>query len=423
MRRFLSMIFIFFIFYLGLQMVFKFAITGSNNKYKIKGDQEYTINELLTVNKKEEHDNYFITVSDGTHTFEYQIYEDLNNTERIIKDIKSYSDGTYSCILPIFKNGKNIVDVTCLSNGVQYFYHSIKGSDSSLDSFVSNLDSSLYQAETFEDHGAPNTELKKVTFYLDNTPEGHAIAFQNYRGFYLLNPKITKTAFTSKLFKSDVYNMVIRARVGKYYVVADYDEKYEFQQFRLVDMTTLKDDTLEFNHPVSFDTYVQGVVGNSMYFFDRNNKTQYELNVKTRAVVETGNESSKIQYYNNGKWEERSAYDAYNKNLYFVMNDGSSEFPGYAKVDKIGNELSGFYYLYEQVSNGYRVYRVNVQSDTKIKTYLCTIPTINTVRYVDDYLYYINGDTVQYYQQGKAIRKLYQNSEMGFNSTLSFDVY
>lgn len=419
MKRFVTLIFIFFLFYFGIQIAFKFTTGGYEIEYEINSDQIYAVKEIYTVNKKKEDDNYYIKILSGENEFTYQIYNDLGKVERIVKDVKSYKDETYSCIFPIFKKGYQL-DVTCLSNGVQYYYQSIKGKDAGLDSFVSNLQEA-YSSDLLQDHAEAVIYNSNVTFYQDNIVKEHSFAAETYKGAQLLNATFASSLYESNLFHKDIYNKKISAYVGKYYVVADYNSDYEFNQFYLVDMETLKKSTIEYHKSISLDSYVQGVVEDSLYVFDRSNKTQYEINVKTKTIVEVGNVDLKIKYYQNGEWSTVSAYDAVSQNLSFLDGDVTKEFSGYEKVDKVGHELSGYYYFYKKTGNGYAVYRSNVQEPSKL-TYLFEMNQLSQVVYVGDYLYFKNGDTISYYNDATGIRKLYRNVEFNFNNNLMFGV-
>lgn len=421
MKRLFTLILVFFALYLGFQIAYKYTVGGYKETYEIRKETVYKINETYTTNKKKEHDNYYLTISDGTNVFTYQIYEDLNKVEHIVKDIYSYSDDNYTCILPIFKNNKKLVDITCLSNGVQYYYHNIIGRDSALDSFVSSFEEEVYTVSTFEDSAQPKNEDDYVTLYQDNLVSDHYAVFQDYRGAYFLNSFYSNFSFHSELFDKDHYNMPISAVVGKYYVVADYDVDYDFKKFYLVDLTSFKVQEIEYHNSISFDSYVMGVVDNSAYIFDRDSKKQYEVNTKTKTVVEVGNVDSKVKYYNSGTWEEISAYECASTNKYFITSETLSQ-DGYAKVEKVGNTLSGFYYYYKKVGNSYEVYRSNIQDPTKL-TYLFTTGDISKIQYVDEFVYFQNGNTISYYSDKTGVRKLYQNTELQFNSSLIYGIY
>lgn len=57
----------------------------------------------------------------------------------------------------------------------------------------------------------------------------------NYKGFYDL-----KNKKNVQLFKKDIYNQTLNYFLDKYYIVADYNQTYEFDKLIIVDMTTGK---------------------------------------------------------------------------------------------------------------------------------------------------------------------------------------
>ena len=66
-------------------------------------------------------------------------------------------------------------------------------------------------------------------------------------------------------------------------MIADYDNKYEFNKFYLIDIKKGKKETITSNQSISIDSYVQGSYKNDIYLFDKNNKIQYQINIKTKS--------------------------------------------------------------------------------------------------------------------------------------------
>lgn len=111
-----------------------------------------------------------------------------------------------------------------------------------------------------------------------------------------------------------------------------------------------------------------------------------------------------------------------NQERYFNTNVYQLEDSSYAKVDKVGNEKSGYLYYYRQVGGQYEVYRANVQSPNQLM-YLFTTTDKDLVTYIDDYVYYYNGNTLRVYQDQIGNRSIYTNREYEFNKTLDYYVY
>ncbi len=423
MKRFFGVVLILFILYFGIQVLFKFTTKGFEVEYQIvDGDRQYQIKEIYTANTKGETNNYYLTLDDGTNHFDYQTYADFSKAERIITEIKTYHSDQYTCILPVFRGDRLLFDITCNVDGVMMYYHDLQGRDTGLDTFASTMNEVGYHVNDWIDHGTEESYNNSVTFYQDNLVDNHYLAYQNYSGLFTMNKETLKRLYDIELFDNDIYDMAISGLVGKYYVVADYNSDYDFNTFYMVDVTNNKRQTIQSNHSISFDAYVQGIVENSMYIFDPSTTTQYEVNIKSKSVVEVGNADTQIQYYDRGEWSKVSAYDAVGQKLYFNHYDVTNEFSGYDRVDKVGGTLSGYYYFYQREGSNYRVYRSNIMNKD-VRTYLFTTSRIDQIKYVDDYVYYVNGDSVYYYHDSSGIRKLYTNNEFTFNNKISFVIY
>jgi hypothetical protein len=130
-----------------------------------------------------------------------------------------------------------------------------------------------------------------------------------------------------------------------------------------------------------------------------------------------------IKNYQNGEWTEGNIYDAINNKLLFTDSVSLSDFNGisYARVDKVGGEKSGFYYLYENTKNGYNVYRVNAQNYNS-KIYLFTTNNIDNIVYDQDRVCYKDDVYIKCYQDSIGVKLIVKNKEISFNNSLIFDV-
>ena len=95
----------------------------------------------------------------------------------------------------------------------------------------------------------------------------------------------------------------------------------------------------------------------------------------------------------------------------------TNDIKGYTKVDKVGN----YYYIYEKENDYYNVYRADIQNK-KLKTYLFKTTDLNSIIYLENTIYYINGNTLYYYTN-YGERKVIKNTELDFNKDISFGVY
>ncbi|MEG2311704.1 MAG: hypothetical protein RSB72_03305 [Bacilli bacterium] len=203
-----------------------------------------------------------------------------------------------------------------------------------------------------------------------------------------------------------------------YYLVADYNNQYEFNKFNVVNLQKLDTTTIISNNEISLDSYIQGVVDNKIYLFDKDKKKQYEINIKTSLVTEIGSDNN-LKYYD-GSWNKMTLEQAMNE-LKFINVKKDYENNKYARIDKIG-EQTGYYYLYEKVNDGYKVYKMNIQ-DKKDITYLFTTKNIDNIYYIENYVYFISGDTIYVYNDTFGVKPLVQYKELEFNKNINFNVF
>lgn len=420
MEKLFKLLIILLILYFGIEISFIQLNKGHNLEYKIKKeDKVFYIKEIYTQKRKNEINNYYFEIKINEDIYNFQTYENYKKANYIIKDIEYFSNDNYKCIYLKDKEQKQISDVICLNNNnIQYFYSSIEGKDKEVDNFVKKLKG----YKKYKDTTKNKIDAKPIIYYTDNIIDNHYLYVENYKGIYLVNKKDNVKNIT--LFKNDLYKNEISILNEDTYVTADYNEEYNFHEFKLVDITNGKKSKLVSNDEISLDSYMQGSIDKQVYLFDKSDKKQYRINLKSKTVSLSGNKSKGIEVYKNNKINTSSAYTASKKELLFNKYTVDNKFNDkeYEKVEKVGNKLSGYYYLYEKDGNKYKIYRVNVQNK-KILTYLFTTDDIKNIYYYDDYIYYKDGLYIKYYQDDKGTKTLLKNTEFEFNKTINFGLY
>ena len=106
--------------------------------------------------------------------------------------------------------------------------------------------------------------------------------------------------------------------------------------------------------------------------------------------------------------------EALDKKVFMPYN--TTKFSNYEKADKVDK-----YYVYEKDEKYYNVYSIS-DNNKKQRTFLFKTSDINSVTYLDGYIYF-KKDNAYYYYSTKGIKKLMENTEMNFNDTLKFGVY
>lgn len=413
MKKLFLMLIVLFILYLGIQFLFYWFSGGQDNTYSISSDKfTFEVNENSNFNQSVDNYNYKVTIDDVS--FSFQIFHDYTKAAKVLNDIRYYKDDNYECILPIFKGNLILMDMICLNNGNYNYYFNLKGKNKDLDSFVASIEE--YDVKQFTDTASATT-IEQLSVYKENLLDAHYLGINNYKGLYDISKEFNSTVYNISLFDKDVYSQKLSAFVDCYYVVADYNENHEFNEINVVDLVSLDTFTIKSDSAISLDSYIQGVVDNKVYLYDKDHKVQYEIDPSNKSVVVFS--SNTIRYYNNG-WTTMSVADA-NKELKFVNSSIDYEDKQYVRIDKIGNDC-GYYYLYKQNGENYDVYRMSIQGKDGL-IYLFNTKTIDSINYIDNYVYFINGNKIQIYNDEFGVRTLVDYKELQFNKNINFYVF
>ena len=140
MEKLIKLLVILLVLYFGIEISFINLNKGHNLEYKIKeNDNTFYIKEIYTKKRKNEINNYYFEIKLNEDIYNFQTYKNYKNANYIIKNIEYFSNDNYKCIYLKDKDEKQISDVICLNDNIQYFYSNIEGKDKELDKFVKNL--------------------------------------------------------------------------------------------------------------------------------------------------------------------------------------------------------------------------------------------------------------------------------------------
>ena len=246
----------------------------------------------------------------------------------------------------------------------------------------------------------------------------------SYNGLYNINNTVSKGIINVSVFNNDIYNPEISIQINNYYLVADYNENYEFTQFYLINLLSKEVETIKDKFKISLNSYFLGKDGNSAYLLDIDNKKQYEIDIKSKKITEVGNDSIGVKIYDNGKFENKNIYDVINDKIKFTYSDVDSSLftEQFYKIDKIGGDKSGYYYLYELSNNGYKVYKSYVEQPNK-KIYLFETSSADKVKYINDSVIFIRKNFVNIYNDEYGEKKLIKYNELEFNKNINIYGY
>ena len=421
MRKLVLEFVIVWIAFFGIQAIVKHYRGGQLITYMVseKGTK-YKITENYTKRKKNNRNAYYFDIKANDEHFIFQTYESFGHQQNLIQAIHEYRDDQVQCILPVLKENKVVTDMICKEQEDQIYYREIHGKYEKLDEYVSNLKLLQEAYRTFlKKENTVKVGTSKI--YTQALPDDKAIAVSDYRGITMINADGKKEA--QDVFKGDVYDQKIKALIGKYYLIADYEQPFEIDRFYLVDLAKNKKEVIESKYMISKDSYVQGIVENSVYLYDRSNQKQYEINVVDKTVYEVGNVNLKIQYYDGAKWSQKEMYDIATTDIYFetypVVTEKNSN---YDKVIRVGGTVTGYYYYFQSVGDAYKVYRAPVQN-SEIKTYVFTTTSLSQIYYAGDDVYFMNHNDVQKFCEISGIQTVLTNSEFEFNPTILYGIY
>lgn len=405
MRRLFFMLVVLFALYLGIQFAFYWFSDGQEYEYKInKDDYVFNIKEISNF----ENNSYLYEIMVNETNFSFQIFNNYNKSFKVLTDIYYYKNEKYECILPIFKGNKTFTDVMCMNDNHLVYYHNLN--DQGLDDFVNSI--SLYDKNKFIDSTESETK-ENINIYTKNLIDNHFIGITNYKGLYNINNKFDSIIHNISLFKKDIYNQKLGIFVDSYYVVADYNEEHSFNKINVINMVTLKSSTIVSDKAISTDSYIQGVVDNKIYLYDKDNNIQYEIDPAKQTIIKLSNE---IKYYD-GTWTTMTVKEAKEEKK-FVVNKVDYENNDYIKIDQVDS----YYYLYKKNGNKYDCYRINKQNQLGL-IYLFSTQSIYSINYVDNYVYFIEDNKVKVFNDTFGIKNILDYKELEFNKNINFYVY
>ena len=392
-----------FILFMFILLVLIFILKNIIYQKKIKYEIKYNDNYFNVIQEKK-NNSYYIEIVGKNIKYPLKVNNKNEKTNKIVNNIYYYNDENYECILPII-NYNVLYDMVCLNDGILYSYINLYGGNSNLDEYVKNIKE--YNVDQFKNDISKETNVQGIIWY-DNNKINKIVAITSYNGVITQKGEV-------KLFNKDLYDNQISAFVDKFYLIADYDEEYDFKKFYVVDLDNNEVFTIKSKNEISFDSYIQGVVDDIVYLYDIDNEIQYSIDVKSKKIkVVSSNE--KVKYYENEKWTTISKAKA-NKKLLFNYDSLDNNFSSYDRAVKSGYN----YYLFKYEKDFYRLFRVNENMLDVVK-YIADVPSQN-VTIDDDSLYFVSGNTLYYYSDSTALKSILKYDEFTFNSTIKYYIH
>ncbi len=412
MKRVVQMVLLLAMIFLVYQFITMLFINEHKVSYILKED-DLTFSIVEEFRKSDRHDYYFeVDVED--HHFAFHNSSNLNKKQHVIQKIESFKTGNVFCIFPVIEGASKQNDILCDHNGAIVAYSYLKQqNDIYADAFVQRLQHLEYQNTSWDQFDQPDS-YAGMTIYPGSLGEDRYVAVWNYRGVDLISHDKNQTF---SILGQDQYENTHGVMIGKYFVFPDYNQKHEFSQWNMIDIVARTKEELTMDTPISFDSYINGVVGDELFITDRSNLRQFAINFQKKTTREVGNVDSLGTYYA-GKWETKSIYDLVNQDLYFqnvVVPQEIRNRYGDVEIQKSYNQ----YYFKTSDGSFYQTFEGHLDQ----AILLFQDAQVVDWQVVEDGLYFLSGDTIYQFDDYTGLKRILQNNEFKYNHQNIFGVY
>lgn len=393
--KLLISIFILIIFFELITFIFK---THHEITYNLKDQNEkYKVTEIYK-NKK-----YYLKIENKTYKYSFEINNTFHKRKKIIKKIYTYSIDKTKCIYPQTKNKKNQeTNIICSKDNKTYSYLNYQ---KKLTPFIQKLQKQGITSPSWNKQSNSTKNIETLSAYQKNINPNTHILIYKYNGFYNISNKKLEII---KLFNNDTYINTLGANIDRYYIIPNYNQKYDYNQLYIIDMKTGKVKTKDIKQKISKDSYINGIINNEIYLFDKDELKQYKISKKGKKVEEVGNKKQGALYYNL-KFETKDVYTFRDNNIKFkTTNDYIKQIEKNTSIKFIEKQNDTYYYVTKEGN----VYYYN--TNNKIKVLLFN-KNIKDFKLIKETLFFIENDTLYSYSQQEGIKKLLTYKELSFN--------
>lgn len=392
-----------FVIILSLMLI-TFVMHIFKNHHKIN----YSINKNIKVEeeyiKNKESEYYLLRINVNDRNFIFSANNNFNKKKKILKDVNVLEKDKLLCIYPKLIDN-TYLDIECNINNKLFSYDSIKDKYD-LNELTNN--NAKFNKDIYIDKYNKKDSYKDIDMYYDNFYDNENIIIYNYKDIIRLRKnKMSNINFSS----FDVYNNDLGVLIGNNYLVPKYNKKKEIDTYYIIDI--LKEKTTEINfkkYKLSTNVYINGVVSNKLYIFDKSNITQYEIDPKKKKISRIGNNKN-VKYYN-GNWIDYNPYK-------YVKNGDTFKLDIDLSVDyKEIFDAGDAYYFYNSNNEFYKVYKNNLD----LTIYLFKYNNFKEVSIINNKLYFINDNKLYRYDK-YGLKTLLKRDEFKYNYKNIYGAY
>lgn len=404
MKKIIKLIIAIFIIILIFELVAYLFKDNHNINYTLKDN-----NKNFKVKEIYKNDKYYFKITTKGYKYSFEIDNDFHKKEKIITKLYSFTTNDYYCIYPVI-NKTTKTNIICSKDNKSYSYTYLK---ENLKPFIESLQKHGYKSDSWLKESQSAKKIETLTAYQKNIKENTYIYIYKYNGLFSVNKENLNQI---NIFKNDTYLNHLGTKVDKYYIVPNYDEKYDYSKLYVINMTNDKVKERELKQEISKDSYINGIIEDEIYLFDKDELKQYKINKNGKKVKEVGNKKEGVLYYNLG-FKTIDAYTMRDKELTFkTFEDYISKIEKNTTIKHIVNSKDTYYY---QTKNN-NVYYYNTNNKTKVLLFNKEIPDFMLI---NDTLYFVSEDTLYSYEYQTGLKKLVTYSELSFNSKNRIAIY
>ncbi|HPF82550.1 MAG TPA: hypothetical protein PLV83_00040 [Bacilli bacterium] len=413
MKKIFGLSVLIFIIYFVIEIVFIYLGNGHTVEYQVKdNDKKFTVNEVFKSNAKKDANSYSISIKNDTVQFSLLTYQNFKRSSEIVKKIKYFEDNTYKCIFIKYRDNKVLNDVLCNDGTYNIPYHNITNPSEELKKFVESLKEYGYDETKWIDNTSVNKEKYNAILYIDNLIKSHFVGLVNDSNLFRIN-NIDYVANTL-LFEGDTIKGV--GFTKDKYITLDYTSAPI--TYNVYSFTSSKNFKISAQQDLK-NAKVLGYYDDSIFIYDEATGKEYEIDGEKLTLQEVGDNQKTIKYYSDG-WKYSNINDININNLNFgneYVDDYNN--PNFIKTIKRGHE-SGYYYYINNVNGRYNVYKSNINNLNNI-TYILSTTDINSIRFIGNYVYYLDGDYIRYYSDSCGNRTLFYKA--GLHKDYRYNIF
>ena len=402
MKNFKKIIFVIIVVFIVLSIT-NYLKKEHTVKYKINN---YDIKEHFYLSKGHYYD---MIITNKKKKYIYTINEDLGKDKKIITDIKEYKSNDLTCIVPVYK--ENITNnFYCLLNKQQvsanYLYDTNNSDFKKIYKKAKKLNIKLSQ------NNKSKKNYKNLVVYQKNITKDHFYFIWNYKGIYVVSKDEIKY---KKFIDYDIYDNVMDCVVDDYYVLFDNSSVNGIEDVYYYDINKDKLDKFELKTKLTKNSYINGVVDNSIYVTDRKQKKEYAVKIKDKTITEVDNDQTKYLVYDNKTKKELTKSDYFMKDFFFDNNLIIDK--KITKSKELKKEYNYYYFIEDS-----KLYKA-LDTNKTHRILLAELDNITDWLVRDREVLLLRDDTIYVYIDGKGLRKILTTNELKYNYKNIYDLW